>query len=72
MAMVTGFVLAWVGFVPNAPEQAANVGLAIRSLNGLVPLFSLVVGALLLVGFTLTAEKHAEIRAQLDARKADA
>jgi GPH family glycoside/pentoside/hexuronide:cation symporter len=71
MAMVTGFVLSWVGFVPNAPEQAANVGLAIRSLNGLVPLFSLVVGALLLVGFTLTAEKHAEIRAALDARKAD-
>lgn len=72
MAMITGFVLAAVGFVPNATDQPEGVGLAIRSLNGLVPFATMLVGAFILVGFGLTEERHAEIRAGLDARRAAA
>lgn len=70
MAMITGFVLAWTGFVPNAPNQSETVGLAIRSLNGLVPFTSMLIGAFILARFSLTEEIHADIRAQLDARQA--
>lgn len=70
MAMITGFVLAWVGFVPNAPDQSEAVGLAIRSLNGLVPFTTILIGAFILARFTLTEEVHAEIRTRLDARRA--
>lgn len=69
MATVTGFVLGWVGYVQNAPDQSATVQLAIRSLNGLVPLASMAIGALILARFTLTEEVHAKVRAQLDARR---
>ncbi len=71
MAMITGFVLAGTGFVPNAPDQSETVGLAIRSLNGLVPFTTIFIGAFILARFTLTEEVHAGIRAQLDARRAD-
>jgi len=70
MAMITGFVLAWTGFVPNAPQQSETVGLAIRSLNGLVPFATMFIGAFILARFTLTEKVHAEIRAELDARRA--
>ena len=70
MAMITGFALAWTGFVPNAPDQSDTVGLAIRSLNGLVPFTTMFIGAFILARFTLTEEVHARIRAQLDARHA--
>jgi Na+/melibiose symporter-like transporter len=70
MAMITGFVLAATGFVPNAPEQTDVVGLAIRSLNGLVPFATMLVGAFILARFTLTEELHADIRRRLDARRA--
>ena len=68
--MITGFVLAWTGFVPNAPQQSETVGLAIRSLNGLVPFATMFIGAFILARFTLTEKVHAEIRAELDARRA--
>ena len=71
MAMITGFVLSATGFVPNAPDQSETVGLAIRSLNGLVPFTTMLIGAVILVGFTLTEPVHAKIRAELDARKAN-
>lgn len=70
MAMVTGFTLTAVSFVPNAPEQTELVRTAIRSLNSLPPLVSLMIGAVLLIGFGLTSEKQAEIRRALDARRA--
>jgi GPH family glycoside/pentoside/hexuronide:cation symporter len=69
MAAITGFVLSATGFVPNAAEQSDTVGLAIRSLNGLVPFTTMLIGAFILARFTLTEEVHAKIRAQLDARK---
>ncbi len=70
MAMLTGFSLSWTGFVPNAAEQSELVQLAIRSLNGLVPFTTMLIGAFILMRFTLTEEIHAGIRAQLDARRA--
>ena len=69
MAMVTGFVLAAVGFVPDAMDQSDTVRLAIRSLNGLVPLTTIFFGAVILAGFGLTESVHAEIRARLDERR---
>jgi GPH family glycoside/pentoside/hexuronide:cation symporter len=71
MAMVTGFALTWTGFIPNAPHQTELVELALRSLNGLVPFTTMLLGAFILVRFTLTEEVHARIRAQLDARNAE-
>ena len=44
----------------------------IRSLNGLVPFATMLVGSFILVTFTLTEDVHAEIRAKLDARRAEA
>ncbi|MBW2267480.1 MAG: MFS transporter [Deltaproteobacteria bacterium] len=69
MAMLTGLALAWVGYEANAPQQTAATQLAIRSLNGLVPLASFAIGAVILAGFGLTEEAHASIRAQLDAKR---
>jgi GPH family glycoside/pentoside/hexuronide:cation symporter len=70
MAMVTGFTLSWVDFVPNAPAQTETTLLAIRSLNAIAPLVSMVIGGVILLGFGLDAAKHAEIRRALDARRA--
>ena len=70
MAMITGFTLTAVGFVPNDPAPSELVRLAIKSLNSLPPLLSLAVGAVMLIGFGLNAEKHAEVRRALDARRA--
>ena len=70
MAMITGFTLTYVGFVPNDPAPSELVRLAIKSLNSLPPLVSLLIGAIMLIGFGLTAEKHAEVRRALDVRRA--
>lgn len=69
MAMITGFVLSYTGFVPDAAEQTELVRLAIRSLNGLVPFTTILFGALILLGFGLTEAVHADVRARLDARR---
>ena len=66
--MFTGLVLQLSGFEPNV-EQAETAKLAIRSLFALFPLVSLSIGALLLSRFALNREKHAEVRAALDARR---
>jgi len=71
MAMVTGLALAWVGYEQNA-DQTESTKLVIRSLNGLVPLASLGIGAVILLGFGLTGAEHARIRAALDARRSEA
>lgn len=69
MATVTGFALGFIGFVPDA-VQPESVQLVIRSLHGLVPFATMLVGALILARFTLDERAHAEIRAKLDARRA--
>jgi Na+/melibiose symporter-like transporter len=64
-------LLAVVGYVPtlgvhNTP--AAMNGLTWVFITG--PIFWVILGGLCIVGWKLTAEKHAEIRAELDARDA--
>lgn len=66
MAGLTGASLQWVGFVPNV-EQTEEVRLMMRSLNGLVPLACIIVGAAIFSRFRLTEREHARIRAALDA-----
>ncbi|MEZ4334163.1 MAG: MFS transporter [Myxococcota bacterium] len=70
MAMFTGITLEAVGFVQGGAAQTETVQLAIRSLNALVPLASMLIGAVILVGFDFDATKHAEIRRALEARRA--
>ncbi|MEM9177255.1 MAG: MFS transporter [Myxococcota bacterium] len=69
MAGIAGLALGTVGFVPGE-VQPATVQLVIRSLHGLVPFATMLAGALILTRFTLNESRHAEIRAQLDARRA--
>jgi GPH family glycoside/pentoside/hexuronide:cation symporter len=69
MATVTGFALGFIGFIPGA-VQPESVQLLIRSLHGLVPFGTMLVGAVILTRFALDESMHAEIRAQLDARRA--
>lgn len=62
-------LLAWVGYQPtlgahNSP--AALQGLTIVFITG--PIFWVVLGGLCFVGWKLDAAKHAEIRAELEAR----
>ncbi len=72
MAMITGFTLTSVGFVPNEPTQTEATKLAIRSLNALAPLVSMLIGTWMLASFGLDSARHAEIRRALDARRAAA
>lgn len=69
MASITGFVLAGVGYVASQPVQTESVRLAIRSLHGLIPVVTMLVGAIILTQFSLTEEKHEEIRKKLEARR---
>lgn len=68
MAGIAGLSLAWVGFSPGA-DQPESVQLLIRSLHGLVPFGTMLLGALILTRFTLDESMHAEIREKLDARR---
>lgn len=70
MATVTGVTLEAVGFVQGGAAQTETVQLAIKSLNALVPLASMLIGAVLLLGFDFDAAKHAEIRRALEAKRA--
>ncbi len=64
MAGLTGVALQWVGFEANA-DQTEGVRLAMRTLNGLVPLVCIVAGAAIFLRFRLDAAEHARIRAAL-------
>ena len=70
MLLLTGFVLDFAGFVPNV-EQTMQVKLAMVSLYGLFPLVCYTVGAILFSRFTLDEKAYEEIRAELDARRAE-
>jgi len=71
MLLLTGFVLQFVGFVPNQP-QSMSVQIAMVTLYGLFPLVCYLVGALLFSRFSLDERAHAEIRRELDRRGAAA
>ena len=61
------FLLGAVGFVKDA-EQSDDVLVAIRSLTAIVPGGFLLLSVWIARGYPLTRERHAEIRAQLEAR----
>lgn len=69
MLLLTGFVLQFVGFVPNQP-QSMSVQIAMVTLYGLFPLVCYLVGALLFSRFSLDERAHGEIRRELDRRSA--
>lgn len=64
-------ILAWVGFNPD--EHAHNTGRALLGLEMtylFAPIVFVVIGGLFFFGYRLDARRHAEIRAELDARDA--
>ena len=67
VAMVAGFALQWVGFVPNA-EQTAETKDMISSLKSFVPVATIAIGALIFTRFRLTESEHASIRERLAKR----
>lgn len=67
MLLLTGFVLQFVGFVPNQP-QTMTVQIAMVTLYGLFPLVCYGIGAALFSRFRLDEAAHAEIRRELDRR----
>ncbi len=66
----TGFVLQFSGYVPNA-EQTETVKTAILALYALYPLVCFLLGAAIFSRFRLNEAEHAEVRAALDARRAE-
>jgi len=71
MAMAAGAALAYTGFVPNQEQTDLVKGVMTGMLGG-VPGSCVLVGFILLMRYRLTEERHAEIRAALDARAAAA
>lgn len=69
MLLLTGFVLQFVGFVPNVP-QTMTVQVAMVTLYGLFPLVCYLIGAALFSRFSLDEQAHGEIRRELDRRNA--
>lgn len=68
---VTFWVLAQVGY--DADEQARNSAAAIKNLEYVFlagPVFFVMLGGLCMLGYKLGAERHADIRRQLDERDA--
>jgi GPH family glycoside/pentoside/hexuronide:cation symporter len=66
--MITGFALQFSGFVPNV-EQTPVAEMTIRCLFALFPLTSCAFGVLLLSRYSLNRAEHAEIKAELEARR---
>ena len=67
MIFITGYVLQFSGFVPNA-EQTMTVQVAMVTLYGLFPLVCYAIGTLLFSRFTLDENEHARIRKELRER----
>ena len=67
MIFITGYVLQFSGFVPNA-VQTMTVQIAMVTLYGLFPLVCYAIGALLFSRFTLDEKEHARIRKELRER----
>ncbi|QUD89748.1 MFS transporter [Phenylobacterium montanum] len=76
LAMAVFIVLPVLGMAGyNAAENAVNTPQAIFALEMcylFAPIFFVAIGALTMIGFRLTGERHAEVRAALDARDAAA
>jgi glycoside/pentoside/hexuronide:cation symporter, GPH family len=66
---LTLLVLDWSGYVSNATEQAPSAVRAIQAMMGVVPSVLLVGGIIFALVYPLGREKHAQIRAELAARR---
>ena len=69
MALITGYVLQFSGYVPNV-EQTMTVKIALMTLYSILPLVCYTYGAWLFSKFELDETRHAEIRAELEKRRA--
>jgi GPH family glycoside/pentoside/hexuronide:cation symporter len=69
MALITGYVLQFSGYVPNV-EQTLSVKIALMTLYSILPLVCYTYGAWLFSRFKLDENSHAEIRAELEKRRA--
>ena len=67
-AGLTGFVLQYAGYVPNADEQSEAVKTAILGLMGLLPAVCYAIGAIVFLRFSLNEDEHARILGILHAR----
>jgi len=67
-AGLTGFVLQYAGYVPNAADQSEAVKMAILALMGLLPAACYAIGALVFLRFSLNEAEHARILEVLHAR----
>jgi len=67
-AGLVGFVLQYVGYVPNADEQSESVQTAMRALMGLLPAACFVIGALAFSRFALNEAEHGRIVRELRMR----
>ena len=65
---ISSQVLELIGYVPNATQSEEAV-LGIRLLISLAPPVVLCMGIVLAMRYTLTREKHSEVRAKLEAAK---
>lgn len=65
-----GPVLAWSGYVENAPQQSPQTLLAIRIMIGIVPTVILLGGVIVAWKYPLTRARHKEIQAELANRRA--
>jgi GPH family glycoside/pentoside/hexuronide:cation symporter len=65
---IAGVALQLLGYVPNQPQSPETIA-GIRLLYGPVPAVLMVVAFVVFWRFPLTRERHAEIRAVLDARR---
>ncbi|AWW73745.1 glycoside transporter [Erythrobacter sp. KY5] len=65
-AAILGFLLDWIGYVPNA-EQGASTLLSIKVIMTLLPAGFLAGAIALLWFYPLTSSRHREIVAELDA-----
>ncbi len=71
MALLAGLALGWIGFEPNA-LQDADTEAALRRLFALVPAGALLLAIALLLFFRLDEAEHARIREALDRRQSPA
>ncbi len=67
-ALVTGVVLQWVGFEPNA-AQSVETQEALRALFALLPAACYVFGAIVFLRFALTEDEHSHVRSSIELRR---
>jgi len=65
---IAGVSLQLLGYVPNQPQSPTTIA-GIKLLYGPVPAVLMVLALVIFWRFPLTRERHAEIRAALDARR---